>query len=166
MSMLCGKAAIDSSSVLDELEDHRQHRDEDDADGDEREVVLDDRHVAEEIARAHAERHPRDAARDVVEEERPALISAAPATNGRNVRTIGTNRARTTALPPCVSKNSWARFTCSGLIRRCENAGPVATAEQPRTDPPADRVVHARRREWRRHQQHEAIATGSARRLR
>ena len=36
------------------------------------------------------------------------LIAAAPATNGTKVRTIGTKRPDTTAMPPCFSKNACA----------------------------------------------------------
>ena len=36
------------------------------------------------------------------------FIAAAPATNGTNVRTIGTNRPEATAMPPCFSKKACA----------------------------------------------------------
>ena len=95
----------------------------DDADRHQREVVLDDRDVAEQQARAEAQAHPQDRADDVVEDEGLSLvISAAPATNGTNVRTIGTNRPRMTALPPYFSKNSCARFRWSRFSSRCEIA--------------------------------------------
>src|SRR5262249_11216681 len=47
-------------------------------------------------------------------------IAAAPATNGTNVRTIGTNRPRMIALPPYSSKNACARCKCSRFSSRCE----------------------------------------------
>ena len=56
-------------AVCEILEHHRQQRDEHDADRDEREVLLDDRHVAEEHSRAHAQAHPPDRADEVVEDE-------------------------------------------------------------------------------------------------
>ena len=57
--------------MRDELERHRQHRHHDDADGHQREIVLDDRHVAEEPAGAQAQRDPGDRSHGVVEDERP-----------------------------------------------------------------------------------------------
>ena len=57
------------AAVPEELDHDRQDRDEDDADGHEREVVLDDRDVAEEYAGAEAQADPGDGAGDVVEHE-------------------------------------------------------------------------------------------------
>src|SRR5881397_3673429 len=52
------------------LEDHRQYRNEYDADGHEREVLLDDRDISEQHAGAEAESHPRDGPGQVVDSER------------------------------------------------------------------------------------------------
>ena len=46
------------------------------------------------------------------------LIRPTPAITGVKVRTIGTNWARVTALPPCFSKKAPVRSTCSFLNRR------------------------------------------------
>ena len=59
-----------------------------------------------------------------------------PATIGVNVRTIGTNRASTMVLAPCLSKNAWALSTFSCLKNR--EFGP---AEEGRADPPAEQVA-------------------------
>ena len=48
------------------------------------------------------------------------VICAAPATNGTNVRTIGTNRPRTIAFPPYCSKKAWARSRYSLFSSRCD----------------------------------------------
>src|SRR5882762_170349 len=58
-----------AAPVRDDLEQHRQHRYEDNPDRHEREVVLDDRHVAEQPAGAEAQRDPRHRADDVVQHE-------------------------------------------------------------------------------------------------
>ena len=85
-------------------------------------------------------------------------MPAPPATNGRNVRTIGTNCASITALPPCLTKKSWASRTCFGLTKRAERAGRRLrrVAEEAVGDPRADRVVHGvagdGRQDQRRHQ--------------
>lgn len=56
------------------------------------------------------------------------FIRPAPATMGANVRTIGTKRARTIALGPYFSMNSWAfsRFSClkSLELARLKSFGP------------------------------------------
>ena len=58
-------------------------------------------HVAEDVARAAAEADPEDAAASRCKNANCGYdIEPAPATNGTNVRTIGTNRPSTTALPP------------------------------------------------------------------
>src|SRR5213078_1910553 len=49
------------------------------------------------------------------------VICAAPATNGTNVRTMGTKRPRITALPPYCSKNTCARSRCCLFNRRCDD---------------------------------------------
>src|SRR5580700_5341142 len=100
------------------LDEDREHRDDDNADGDEREVLLDDRHVPEQQPGRQTETHPPRRAREVVDEKRGDGISAAPATNGTNVRTMGTNRPRITALPPYCTKNTCARRRCARLSRR------------------------------------------------
>ena len=86
---------------------------------DQREVLLHDRDVAEDVAGAQAEPDPGHRPRSRCRARTTGYdISAAPATNGTNVRTIGMKRPRTMALPPCRSKNSCARATCAGLIQR------------------------------------------------
>lgn len=56
------------------------------------------------------------------------FILPAPATMGAKVRTIGTKRARTMALGPNFSMNSWAfsRFSClkSLELGRLKSLGP------------------------------------------
>ena len=56
-------------AVSDHLDDHRQERHDDDAEGHQREVVLHHRHVAERVARARAHAHPQQRARHVEEHE-------------------------------------------------------------------------------------------------
>ena len=51
-----------------------------------------------------------------------------PATNGAKVRTIGTKRAYTIALPPCFSKNFCVFSRCDFLRKRylpLKAAGPM-----------------------------------------
>src|SRR5688500_691234 len=55
--------------LAEQLDAHGDQRYRDDANGDDREVVLDDRDVAESIAGAHADPDPQHAAEDVVEHE-------------------------------------------------------------------------------------------------
>ena len=51
------------------------------------------------------------------------VICAAPATNGTNVRTIGTKRPRMTALPPYCSKNACARVEMLAVEQPVRDAG-------------------------------------------
>src|SRR6185436_594319 len=71
-------STTDLTPLSKELDGHRQQRDDDDADRDEREVLLDDGDVAEEQAGADTENHPRGGADEVVEAEgrRPHLRRA------------------------------------------------------------------------------------------
>ena len=110
------------------LEHHRQQRDDHDAERHQREVVLDDRHVAEHVAGADADRHPgHPAGRRCRARTRDTTSPPTPATNGTNVRTIGMNRASTIALPPCRSKNSCARAMYAGLIQRPQRGSVCAS---------------------------------------
>src|SRR5439155_8772029 len=52
------------------------------------------------------------------------VICAAPATNGTNVRTIGTKRPRMTAFPPYCSKKVCARSRCCLFSKRNPGADP------------------------------------------
>ena len=56
------------------------------------------------------------------------VIEPAPATNGTNVRTIGTQRPSTTALPPYLSKNACACARCFRLSSLCTS--PASSVEE------------------------------------
>ena len=86
-----------------ELDNHRQDRNDDDAVNDDTEIVLYDRDVAKEIPGGNQPHHPEDGPGDVERQELDRDMSAIPATNGAKVRTMGMNRARIMALPPCRS---------------------------------------------------------------
>ena len=62
-----------------------------------------------------------------------AFIVAAPATNGTNVRTIGTKRPDTTAMPPCFSKNARndERISCEVIALYCRSGGARARVRRP-----------------------------------
>jgi hypothetical protein len=84
-----------TSYGFEDFQRHRNQRDGDDADGDEREVVLHHRHVAEGVAGAEADAYPRpDHRRRCRTETWRRVIDAAPATNGTNVRMIFTGLRR------------------------------------------------------------------------
>ena len=79
----------------------------------------------------------------------PVVICAAPATNGTNVRTIGTKRPRMIALPPYCSKKACARSRYSLFSSR------KVPAEDARPDEAADRVVDGVAGERGEHQQRQ-----------
>ena len=124
-----------------DLEHHRQHRYGNDAERDQREVVFDDGHVAEDVARPHADCHPADTARDVVEKERAGLHFRC-ARDERKKRADDGHEARENhGLSAVQLEEFMGPFDVVGVDEPVRKCRPIAETEQPRPDAPADGIV-------------------------
>ena len=134
--------------MANEAEDHRQQRQQDDADHQQRQVLLDERHVAEEVAQGHQAADPGHGADHAEHDEARVVHLRHAGDEGREGPHDGqeARQGHGLAAVAFVELMGAVEVVAAEYLR-------VGVAEQPLAEGPADHVVGAVAGDRRDHQQ-------------